>query len=111
MKSSKKAFCPWQRWTCIQLFRTSWKDAASLSHILNTCAVIYNNMLHAGALCLRTGLIEFSLLNKSFSLSLSQTLAGMSEYCSPLLEGCQTNRQHWKRLAEECEKGLVNGLV
>ncbi len=45
------------------------------------------------------------------SLSLSQTLAGMSEYCSPLLEGCQKNRQHWKRLAEECEKGLVNGLV
>uniref|UniRef100_A0A8C4HRV0 Phosphodiesterase n=1 Tax=Dicentrarchus labrax TaxID=13489 RepID=A0A8C4HRV0_DICLA len=39
------------------------------------------------------------------------TLAGMSEYCSPLLEGCQKNRQHWKRLAEECEKGLVNGLV
>uniref|UniRef100_A0A671Y227 Phosphodiesterase n=1 Tax=Sparus aurata TaxID=8175 RepID=A0A671Y227_SPAAU len=42
---------------------------------------------------------------------LYETLAGMSEYCSPLLEGCQTNRQHWKRLAEECEKGLVNGLV
>lgn len=45
------------------------------------------------------------------SLSLLQTLAGMSEHCSPLLEGCQKNRQHWKRLAEECEKGLVNGLV
>uniref|UniRef100_A0A8P4JW72 Phosphodiesterase n=1 Tax=Dicentrarchus labrax TaxID=13489 RepID=A0A8P4JW72_DICLA len=42
---------------------------------------------------------------------LYETLAGMSEYCSPLLEGCQKNRQHWKRLAEECEKGLVNGLV
>ncbi|XP_073330748.1 cGMP-specific 3',5'-cyclic phosphodiesterase [Pagrus major] len=42
---------------------------------------------------------------------LYETLAGMSEHCSPLLEGCQTNRQHWKRLAEECEKGLVNGLV
>uniref|UniRef100_A0A8C4HTA2 Phosphodiesterase n=1 Tax=Dicentrarchus labrax TaxID=13489 RepID=A0A8C4HTA2_DICLA len=41
---------------------------------------------------------------------LYETLAGMSEYCSPLLEGCQKNRQHWKRLAEECEKGLVNGL-
>uniref|UniRef100_A0A8D2ZVF9 Phosphodiesterase n=1 Tax=Scophthalmus maximus TaxID=52904 RepID=A0A8D2ZVF9_SCOMX len=39
---------------------------------------------------------------------LYETLAGMSEYCSPLLEGCQKNRQHWKRLAEECEKGLVN---
>lgn len=42
---------------------------------------------------------------------LYETLAGMSEYCSPLLEGCQKNRQHWRRLAEECEKGLVNGLV
>lgn len=52
----------------------------------------------------------FLLLNK-MSLLLSQTLAGMSEYCSPLLEGCQKNRQHWKCLAEECEKGLVNGLV
>uniref|UniRef100_A0AAQ5Z2E6 Phosphodiesterase n=1 Tax=Amphiprion ocellaris TaxID=80972 RepID=A0AAQ5Z2E6_AMPOC len=44
-------------------------------------------------------------------IQLYETLAGMSEYCSPLLEGCQKNRQHWKRLAEECEKGLVNGLV
>uniref|UniRef100_A0A674NDF5 Phosphodiesterase n=1 Tax=Takifugu rubripes TaxID=31033 RepID=A0A674NDF5_TAKRU len=42
---------------------------------------------------------------------LYETLAGMSEYCSPLLEGCQKNRQQWKHLAEECEKGLVNGLV
>uniref|UniRef100_A0AAQ5YDN4 Phosphodiesterase n=1 Tax=Amphiprion ocellaris TaxID=80972 RepID=A0AAQ5YDN4_AMPOC len=42
-------------------------------------------------------------------IQLYETLAGMSEYCSPLLEGCQKNRQHWKRLAEECEKGLVNG--
>lgn len=42
---------------------------------------------------------------------LYETLAGMSEYCSPLLEGCQKNRQHWKCLAEECEKGPVNGLV
>uniref|UniRef100_A0A673B654 Phosphodiesterase n=1 Tax=Sphaeramia orbicularis TaxID=375764 RepID=A0A673B654_9TELE len=41
---------------------------------------------------------------------LYETLAGMSEYCSPLLEGCQKNRQHWKHLAEECEKGIVNGL-
>ncbi|KAL6118946.1 pde5a [Pungitius sinensis] len=42
---------------------------------------------------------------------LYETLAGMSEFCSPLLEGCQKNRQHWKRLAEESEKGLVAGLV
>ncbi|KAK9524359.1 hypothetical protein VZT92_016759 [Zoarces viviparus] len=42
---------------------------------------------------------------------LYETLTGMSEYCSPLLEGCQENRQHWKHLAEECEKGLVNGLL
>ncbi|XP_072314677.1 cGMP-specific 3',5'-cyclic phosphodiesterase isoform X2 [Eucyclogobius newberryi] len=42
---------------------------------------------------------------------LYETLAGMSEHCSPLLEGCQRNRQHWKHLAEECEKGMVNGLV
>uniref|UniRef100_A0A7N9AVG6 Phosphodiesterase n=1 Tax=Mastacembelus armatus TaxID=205130 RepID=A0A7N9AVG6_9TELE len=44
-------------------------------------------------------------------IQLYETLAGMSEHCSPLLEGCQKNRQHWKRLAEDCEKGLVNGLV
>lgn len=44
-------------------------------------------------------------------VQLYETLAGMSEHCSPLLEGCQKNRQHWKCLAEECEKGLVNGLV
>uniref|UniRef100_A0A8C9Y7J2 Phosphodiesterase n=1 Tax=Sander lucioperca TaxID=283035 RepID=A0A8C9Y7J2_SANLU len=40
-------------------------------------------------------------------IQLYETLAGMSEYCSPLLEGCQINRQQWKRLAEECEKGLI----
>ncbi|XP_056298571.1 cGMP-specific 3',5'-cyclic phosphodiesterase isoform X2 [Pseudoliparis swirei] len=38
---------------------------------------------------------------------LYETLTGMSEYCSPLLEGCRKNRQHWKCLAEECEKGMV----
>uniref|UniRef100_A0A3Q3XQ74 Phosphodiesterase n=1 Tax=Mola mola TaxID=94237 RepID=A0A3Q3XQ74_MOLML len=42
---------------------------------------------------------------------LYETLAGMSEYCSPLLEGCQKNRQQWKHLAEECEKELFNGLA
>lgn len=42
-----------------------------------------------------------------FFSSPSQTLTGMSEYCSPLLEGCRKNRQHWKCLAEECEKGMV----
>ncbi|KAK2900243.1 cGMP-specific 3',5'-cyclic phosphodiesterase isoform X3 [Channa argus] len=44
-------------------------------------------------------------------IQLYETLAGMSEYCSPLLDGCLKNRQHWKCLAEECEKGFVNGLV
>uniref|UniRef100_A0A1A8C6J9 Phosphodiesterase n=1 Tax=Nothobranchius kadleci TaxID=1051664 RepID=A0A1A8C6J9_NOTKA len=44
-------------------------------------------------------------------VQLYETLASMSEYCSPLLEGCQKNRQHWKCLAEDCEKGMVNGLV
>lgn len=34
---------------------------------------------------------------------LYETLSGMSEHCSPLLEGCQRNRQQWKHLAEECE--------
>ena len=47
----------------------------------------------------------------NISLSPSQTLSGMSEYCSPLLEGCQKNRQRWKCLAEECEKGLGNGFM
>ncbi|XP_032438569.1 cGMP-specific 3',5'-cyclic phosphodiesterase isoform X3 [Xiphophorus hellerii] len=44
-------------------------------------------------------------------VQLYETLAGLSEHCCPLLEGCQKNRQHWKHLAEDCEKGLVNGLV
>ncbi|XP_076007832.1 cGMP-specific 3',5'-cyclic phosphodiesterase isoform X2 [Genypterus blacodes] len=44
-------------------------------------------------------------------IQLYETLAGMSEFCSPLLEGCQKNRQHWKLLAEEGEKDLVNGMV
>ncbi|KAK5604674.1 cGMP-specific 3',5'-cyclic phosphodiesterase [Crenichthys baileyi] len=44
-------------------------------------------------------------------IQLYETLAGLSEHCSPLLEGCQKNRHHWKLLAEDCEKGLVNGLV
>ncbi|XP_054609668.1 cGMP-specific 3',5'-cyclic phosphodiesterase isoform X2 [Dunckerocampus dactyliophorus] len=42
---------------------------------------------------------------------LYETLATMSEYCSPLLEGCQTNRQHWKCLAKECDKEDQNSLV
>ncbi|KAF7647381.1 hypothetical protein LDENG_00173160, partial [Lucifuga dentata] len=42
---------------------------------------------------------------------LYETLVGMSEFCSPLLEGCQENRQNWKRLAEEGEKVLVNGVM
>ncbi|KAG7257334.1 hypothetical protein CRUP_011282 [Coryphaenoides rupestris] len=41
---------------------------------------------------------------------LYETLAGMSEHCSPLLNGCQQNRQHWKRLAEQCEKDELDGL-
>uniref|UniRef100_I3JDC3 Phosphodiesterase n=1 Tax=Oreochromis niloticus TaxID=8128 RepID=I3JDC3_ORENI len=39
-------------------------------------------------------------------IQLYETLAGFSEYCSPLLEGCQKNRQQWKCLAEEFEKKL-----
>uniref|UniRef100_A0A8C1ZZI3 Phosphodiesterase n=1 Tax=Cyprinus carpio TaxID=7962 RepID=A0A8C1ZZI3_CYPCA len=30
-----------------------------------------------------------------------------SEYCSPLLEGCRTNRQNWKLLAERGEEATV----
>lgn len=41
----------------------------------------------------------------------SQTLAGLSEHCSPLLEGCRKNRQQWQHLAEECEPDSVNGVV
>lgn len=41
----------------------------------------------------------------------SQTLAGLSEHCSPLLEGCRKNRQQWQHLAEECEQDSVNGVV
>ncbi|XP_066577007.1 cGMP-specific 3',5'-cyclic phosphodiesterase isoform X3 [Amia ocellicauda] len=34
-------------------------------------------------------------------VQLYETLAGMSESCSPLLEGCRRNRQNWKHLAEQ----------
>ncbi|XP_038133702.1 cGMP-specific 3',5'-cyclic phosphodiesterase isoform X2 [Cyprinodon tularosa] len=43
-------------------------------------------------------------------VQLYETLAGLSEHCCPLLEGCQNNRQHWKRLAEGREKDPLNGL-
>ncbi|KAJ8008079.1 hypothetical protein DPEC_G00101040 [Dallia pectoralis] len=39
---------------------------------------------------------------------LYETLAGMSESCSPLLEGCQKNRHNWKILAEQGDKGFFN---
>ncbi|MBN3283152.1 PDE5A phosphodiesterase, partial [Polyodon spathula] len=42
-------------------------------------------------------------------IQLYETLAGLSEACSPLLEGCRKNRQNWKLLAEQDEKKLVNG--
>ncbi|XP_034021239.1 cGMP-specific 3',5'-cyclic phosphodiesterase-like [Thalassophryne amazonica] len=42
---------------------------------------------------------------------LYETLAGMSAFCSPLLEGCEKNRQHWKRLAEECDKDPPSGFA
>uniref|UniRef100_A0A9J7WZI3 Phosphodiesterase n=1 Tax=Cyprinus carpio carpio TaxID=630221 RepID=A0A9J7WZI3_CYPCA len=35
---------------------------------------------------------------------LYEALTGFSEYCSPLLEGCRTNRQNWKLLAERGEE-------
>uniref|UniRef100_A0A8K9VCV9 Phosphodiesterase n=1 Tax=Oncorhynchus mykiss TaxID=8022 RepID=A0A8K9VCV9_ONCMY len=42
---------------------------------------------------------------------LYETLASMSESCSPLLEGCQKNRQNWKILAEQGDKAFFNGVV
>lgn len=83
------------------LFLTCWKDCAGQEMWIKILQEWTSFLII---------FIELSLWNK-MPLSLSQTLAGMSEYCSPLLEGCQKNRQHWKCLAEECEKGLVNGLV
>ncbi|XP_041118844.1 cGMP-specific 3',5'-cyclic phosphodiesterase isoform X1 [Polyodon spathula] len=44
-------------------------------------------------------------------IQLYETLAGLSEACSPLLEGCRKNRQNWKLLAEQDEKKLVNGAT
>uniref|UniRef100_A0A673L1M0 Phosphodiesterase n=1 Tax=Sinocyclocheilus rhinocerous TaxID=307959 RepID=A0A673L1M0_9TELE len=35
---------------------------------------------------------------------LYEALTGVSEYCSPLLEGCRKNRQNWKLLAEQGEE-------
>uniref|UniRef100_A0A671LCC7 Phosphodiesterase n=1 Tax=Sinocyclocheilus anshuiensis TaxID=1608454 RepID=A0A671LCC7_9TELE len=40
---------------------------------------------------------------------LYEALTGVSEYCSPLLEGCRKNRQNWKLLAEQGEEALLNG--
>ncbi|XP_053484756.1 cGMP-specific 3',5'-cyclic phosphodiesterase isoform X2 [Ictalurus furcatus] len=43
-------------------------------------------------------------------VQLYETLASMSDFCSPLLEGCRKNRQNWKLLAEQAEEaGLLNG--
>uniref|UniRef100_A0AAY4DCZ5 Phosphodiesterase n=1 Tax=Denticeps clupeoides TaxID=299321 RepID=A0AAY4DCZ5_9TELE len=43
-------------------------------------------------------------------IELYETLTGVSEHCSPLLEGCRRNRQSWKLLAEQGEDGsAVNG--
>uniref|UniRef100_A0A8C7HII7 Phosphodiesterase n=1 Tax=Oncorhynchus kisutch TaxID=8019 RepID=A0A8C7HII7_ONCKI len=42
---------------------------------------------------------------------LYETLASMSESCSPLLEGCQKNRQNWKILSEQGDKAFFNGAV
>ncbi|XP_077057637.1 cGMP-specific 3',5'-cyclic phosphodiesterase isoform X2 [Siphateles boraxobius] len=38
---------------------------------------------------------------------LYEALAGLSENCSPLLEGCRKNRQNWKILAEQGEEGAL----
>ncbi|KAG9274094.1 cGMP-specific 3',5'-cyclic phosphodiesterase-like isoform X1 [Astyanax mexicanus] len=41
---------------------------------------------------------------------LYETLASISDSCSPLLEGCRKNRQNWKLLSEHGEEaGLLNG--
>ncbi|XP_056318158.1 cGMP-specific 3',5'-cyclic phosphodiesterase isoform X1 [Danio aesculapii] len=41
---------------------------------------------------------------------LYEALTGISEFCSPLLEGCRKNRQNWKILAEQGEEAaLLNG--
>ncbi|XP_028660904.1 cGMP-specific 3',5'-cyclic phosphodiesterase isoform X1 [Erpetoichthys calabaricus] len=43
-------------------------------------------------------------------VELYETLAHLSEGCSPLLEGCRKNRQSWKLLADQGEAAtLVNG--
>ncbi|XP_053348533.1 cGMP-specific 3',5'-cyclic phosphodiesterase isoform X1 [Clarias gariepinus] len=43
---------------------------------------------------------------------LYETLANMSDFCSPLLEGCRKNRQNWKLLAEQAEEAslVIGGL-
>ncbi|XP_067256403.1 cGMP-specific 3',5'-cyclic phosphodiesterase isoform X1 [Chanodichthys erythropterus] len=38
---------------------------------------------------------------------LYEALTGLSECCSPLLEGCRKNRQNWKILAEQGEEGAL----
>ncbi|XDV17295.1 hypothetical protein PO909_023182 [Leuciscus waleckii] len=38
---------------------------------------------------------------------LYEALTGLSEDCSPLLEGCRKNRQNWKILAEQGEEGAL----
>lgn len=50
--------------------------------------------------------LDRALLTVSVPL---QTLAGMWQHCSPLLEGCQRNRQQWEHLAQEREEGPLNG--
>ncbi|XP_067307087.1 cGMP-specific 3',5'-cyclic phosphodiesterase isoform X1 [Pseudorasbora parva] len=38
---------------------------------------------------------------------LYEALTGLSDCCSPLLEGCRKNRQNWKILAEQGEEGAL----
>nr|DBA28913.1 TPA: hypothetical protein GDO54_009198 [Pyxicephalus adspersus] len=42
-------------------------------------------------------------------LELYEALTQVSESCYPLLEGCLRNKQKWQVLAEQQEKGLMNG--
>ncbi|MFT7797415.1 cGMP-specific 3',5'-cyclic phosphodiesterase [Arapaima gigas] len=44
-------------------------------------------------------------------IQLYETLAEVSEFCSPLLEGCRRNRQNWKTLADQRDETLINGAI
>uniref|UniRef100_A0A672MYA2 Phosphodiesterase n=1 Tax=Sinocyclocheilus grahami TaxID=75366 RepID=A0A672MYA2_SINGR len=90
-------------------------------HHFDQCLMILNSpnkasphnffcLLNENSVIMYSSSCHSKLLSISYILKNdNQALTGVSEYCSPLLEGCRKNRQNWKLLAEQGEEALLNG--